>query len=406
MIEINEKFKPLYEESANLYIITGERGSAKSFTVSDYLARKTFQKNQVIYFTRYTLTDAKDSVIPEFNEKIDMLNAVDFFEVNRLDITNKLSKSEIKFRGLKPSQGSQTAKVKSLTGATVWVIDEGEEMTDIDLFHKLDASLRKKDQKNIKIIIMNPTYKKHWVYKTYFRDRGVPENSNIIKDNVCYIHMTWEDNRENLSEQWVKEAEKMRKENPVMYKRKYTTGWLNPDEGLLFPELITFKDIDFTKENTRIAYIDTADEGSDFYAMPIVEIIGDKAYLIDVIFNKARLTANEPLTVAKINDLHIDRVIVETNKEGSLYIGNLIKQTKSTIIGIKNTTKKETRILTQSSYILDKLRIKEPEYQSKEYASFIENTLEYEIDSKEKQHDDAPDSLAGLFKYLRVYLRL
>ena len=406
MININKKFEPLYKEKTNLYIITGERGSAKSFTVADYLARKTFQQNQVIYFTRFTLTDAKDSVIPEFNEKIDLLNGSEHFEVNRLDIINKYSKSEIKFRGLKPSQGSQTAKVKSLYGATVWVIDEGEEMTDQELYHKLDASLRKKNENNIKIIIMNPTYKKHWVYKEFYRDAGVKENTNTIKDGVCYIHMTWEDNRGNLSEDWIKEAEKLKKKNPKLYKKKYTTGWLDPEDGLLFPEFTTFKDIEFKKDNQRIAYIDTADEGDDFYSMPVVELIDDKAYLIDTIYNKARLTINEPLTVEKINELNIDTVLVETNKEGSLYVGNLAKQTKARIIPIRNSTKKETRILTQAGYILDKIRIEEPQTRSIEYNQFINDLQEYEINPKEKQHDDAPDSLAGLFKYLRVYLRL
>jgi phage terminase large subunit len=406
MIKIHEKFKPLYEEKAELFIITGERGSAKSFTVSDYLARKTYQENQVIYFTRYILNDAKDSVIPELNEKIELLNASDHFDINRLDISNRLSKSVLKFRGLKTSQNSQTAKVKSLHGVTVWVVDEGEEMTDEDLYDKLDKSIRQKGQKNIKIIIMNPTYKKHWIYKRYFRDAGVPENSNTIKDGVCYIHMTWEDNRPNLPDKWIEEAEKLKRTNPKLYKKKYTTGWLNPEDGLLFPELVHYKDIELSEHNQRIAYIDTADEGDDFYSMPIVELIGDKAYLIDVIYNQARLTINEPLTVERINKYKVDTVIIETNKEGSLYIGNIDKQTKSYVLGIKNSVKKETRILTQAGYIIEKLRIKPIDEQSNEYKKFVEDLLDYEINPKEKQHDDAPDSLAGLAKYLRVELQL
>ena len=182
-------------------------------------------------------------------------------------------------------------------------------------------------------------------------------------------------------------------------------GWLNPEDGLLFPNLITFKDINLTPQNIRIAYIDTADEGKDFYSMPIVELIDDKVYLIDVIYNQARLTINEPLTVAKINDLNVDTCIIETNKEGSLYIGNLKNQTKCKIIGIKNTIKKETRILAQAGWLIDRLRIKEAVERSPEYIRFIDDTLEYEINPKEKQFDDASDSLAGLAKYLRVVLR-
>jgi phage terminase large subunit len=411
MIKIHSKYKHLYSENTRYYIITGQRGSSKSFPVTHFLSQKLYSKSQVIFFTRFTLDSAKDSVIPEFTEKLEIMNNEDHYDKSGNDFTNIFSGSSIKFRGVKASQGSQTAKLKGLKDATIWVIDEAEEFTDEELFEKLNKSLRGKDKdgndkKFMIIFIMNPTYKKHWIYKRFFKGPEVDEHFTGVKGNTTYINMMWRDNIDNLDQDTITENIHLEKTNPILAKKILNSGWLNPDEGLLFPELITFKDIDFTKENTRIAYIDTADEGSDFYAMPIVEIIGDKAYLIDVIFNKARLTSNEPLTVSKINDLHLDKVIVETNKEGSLYIGNLRKQTKSTIIGIKNTTKKETRILTQSSYILDKLRVKEPNEQSKEYAAFIENTLEYEIDPREKQHDDAPDSLAGLFKYLRVYLRL
>lgn len=406
IIKINEKFRPLYEEKTRYYIITGERGASKSFTVADYLTRKLYQEKQIIYFTRFTMESAKDSIIPEFREKLELLNCENHFYINKLDITNLLSKSEIKFRGVKASQGSQTSKLKGLTGATVWVIDEAEEFTDESLFDKLDKSLRVKDQKNIVIFILNPTYKKHFIYKRFFRDKEVEENYNGIKDNVCYIHMTWKDNKENLDEDFINDALRLEKENPEKYKKVYTTGWLNPEDGLLYPKFKTFKDVEFSKENIRIAYIDTADEGKDFYSMPIVEIIGNKVYLIDVIYNQSRLTILEPLTISKINDLLINTVIVETNKEGSLYIGNLKKQTKSNILGIRNSVKKETRILSQASWLLDNLLIKEPEHQSKEYRKFISDTLEYEINPHEKQHDDAPDSLSGLAKYLRIKLKI
>lgn len=406
IIKINEKFRPLYEEKTRYYIITGERGASKSFTVADYLTRKLYQEKQIIYFTRFTMESAKDSIIPEFREKLELLNCENHFYINKLDITNLLSKSEIKFRGVKASQGSQTSKLKGLTGATVWVIDEAEEFTDESLFDKLDKSLRVKDQNNIVIFILNPTYKKHFIYKRFFRDKGVEENYNGIKDNVCYIHMTWKDNKENLDQDFINDALRLEKENPEKYKKVYTTGWLNPEDGLLYPKFKTFKDVEFSKENIRVAYIDTADEGKDFYSMPIVEIIGNKVYLIDVIYNQSRLTILEPLTISKINDLLIDTVIVETNKEGSLYIGNLKKQTKSNILGIKNSVKKETRILSQAGWLLDNLLIKEPVHQNKEYRKFISDTLEYEINPHEKQHDDAPDSLSGLAKYLRIKLKL
>lgn len=404
MIKISDKFEPLYKEQTRYYIITGDRGSSKSFSVSDYLVRKTYQPKQIIYFTRFTLDSAKDSVIPELKEKLELLNCESDFDINRLDVNNKLSGSELKFRGIKASQGSQTAKLKGLTGCTVWVIDEAEEFTDEDLFNKLDKSLRVKGQKNIIIFILNPTYKKHFIYQRFFKAVGVDEHFNGIKDNVTYINVSWEDNRENLDEDFIKDAEKLRFENPKKYRKVYSSGWLDPDEGLLLPELKTgiYKP---TEQPIRVAYIDTADGGGDFYAMPIIEVQKDRAFLIDVIYNHNRITTNEPLTVAMLNKYNVDTVIIETNKEGGLYVGNIQTQTKCKVIGIRNSIKKETRMLNQSGYIMEKMLILPYEKQSEEYRRFITDCMDYEIEGKD-QHDDAPDSLAGLFKYLQVSLKL
>jgi len=406
MIKINEKFRLLYEENTRYYIITGERGSSKSFSVADYLVRKTYQRNQIIYFTRFTMESAKDSIIPEFKEKLELLNCESHFYINRLDIINRYSLSEMKFRGIKVSQGSQTAKLKGLTGATVWVIDEAEEFIDENLFDKLNRSIRIKDEKNIIIFILNPTYKKHWIYKKFFLEKNINEHFNGIKDNVTYIHLTWEDNRDNLDEDFIREAEELKIKDPKRYKKEYLSGWLNPEDGLLFPKFQTYKNIELSKDNIRVAYIDTADTGKDYYSMPIIEIQNGNIYLIDVIYNQSRLTVLEPLTVAKINDLKIDTVIIETNKEGSLYVGNLTNRTKARIIGKRNTVKKETRILSQAGWILEKILIKDFKEQNEEYRKFINSLLEYEINPKTKQFDDAPDSLAGLAKYCRVMLHL
>jgi len=407
MIKINEKFKPLYQEETRYYIITGERGSSKSFSVADYLLRKTYQKNQIIYFTRYTLSSAKDSIIPEFNEKLELLNCENDFNVNRTEIVNKFSNSEIKFRGIKASQGSQTAKLKGLTGATVWVIDEGEEFTDENLFNKLNKSLRVKDEKNIIIFVLNPTYKKHFIYKRFFRNAGVNEHFNGIKNNVTYIHLTWKDNERNLDEDFIKEAVKLQKENPQQYKREYLSGWLDPEEGLVCPTFRYFSDnIEFSENNTRVAYIDTADKGKDYYSMPIFEVIGDYVYLIDVIHTSAMLKVTQPLTIAKINELKLDTVIIETNKEGGLYVSNIEKETNCNIIGKFNTTKKETRILSQAGWLTKRVLIKKPENQNLEYSLFMEHVQEYEKTPKEHQFDDAIDALAGLAKYCRVALNM
>ena len=407
MIRIHRKFDNLFKEKTRYYVITGERGSAKSFTTALYLTYKLLQPNQTIYFTRYTLESAKDSIVPEFYEKVELINATNELKINRLDIENKKNNSVIKFRGVKASSGSQTAKLKGLTNANIWVIDEAEEFTDEALFDKLNKSIRMKNEKNIIILILNPTYKKHWIYKKFFKDVEVPEDFNGIKNNVCYINMKWRDNLDNLDIDTINENEKLEKENPKKYKKDLTSGWLDPEDGLCFPKFETFtmEQIKEIRTNDFVSYIDTADKGADYFAMPICEIINNKLYLIDVIYTQQPLTVTKPITIEKINKYKIANVVIETNKEGTLFVSDIRDGCPDSIIrGIHNSTKKETRILLQAEWLLENLYIRSDIEKESEYYKFITDVLDYEINPKEKQHDDAPDSLSGLSKFVRIYL--
>jgi len=130
LITLNHKYQPLFQNETRYYIITGGRGSAKSFGVGTFASLLSFEANHKILFTRQTMTSAHLSIIPEFQEKIDLMEANDIFDVTKSEIINKKSKSEIIFRGLKTSSGDQTANLKSLQGVTTWILDEAEELTD------------------------------------------------------------------------------------------------------------------------------------------------------------------------------------------------------------------------------------------------------------------------------------
>ena len=234
MLKINEKYKPLWEEGTRYYIATGGRGSAKSFSVGTYLTQKTFETDNRVLFTRYTMTSAHASIIPEFEEKIDVLNAHQYFKINKTDITNLNTGSDVLFKGIKTGSGNQTAALKSLQGVTVWVLDEAEELTDEDTFDKIDMSIRKKGKKNIVILILNPTTKEHWIYKRFFQDCGVQEGWNGTKNDVTYIHTDYRDNAENLSKSFINQVERIKRTNPKKYNHIILGGWLDKAEGVIF----------------------------------------------------------------------------------------------------------------------------------------------------------------------------
>jgi phage terminase large subunit len=180
------------------------------------------------------MTSAHLSIIPEFQEKIELLEAKDKFAVTKSEIVNLSSGSEIIFKGLKTSSGDQTAALKSLQGVTTWILDEAEELKDEDTFDKIDFSIRQKGKHNRIIIILNPATKEHWIYKRFFQDRGVQAGTNAIKGDTCYIHTTYLDNIKHLNQSFIDRAESMRVNKPDKYKHIMLGGWLDKAEGVVF----------------------------------------------------------------------------------------------------------------------------------------------------------------------------
>ena len=246
MINLLESYKPLFYETPEnrYYLITGGRGSGKSWTLALFLLNLTYQKGHVILFTRYTLVSAFISIIPEFLDKIEIMGKVNDFEVTQSEIINKLTGSKILFRGIKTSSGVNTANLKSIAGLSTWVIDEAEELTDPDVFDKVDLSIRAKDNPNRVILVMNPSYKSHWIYGDFVKKK---------REDTTYIHTTYIDNKENLSDSFIQAAEKTKKENPARYEHLFLGTWLDDADGMLWNLAIIGKArIDEVPNLTRI----------------------------------------------------------------------------------------------------------------------------------------------------------
>tara|TARA_R110002051_G_scaffold320008_1_gene404747 strand:+ start:330 stop:1541 length:1212 start_codon:yes stop_codon:yes gene_type:complete len=216
------------------FILTGGRGSGKSFEVGRFASLLSFEEMHKILFTRQTMTSAHLSIIPEFQEKIDLLELNGVFDVKRGEIVNTTSNSEIIFKGLKTSSGDQTASLKSLQGVTTWILDEAEELNDEKIFDKINLSIRQKGVQNRVILILNPSTKEHWIYKRFFEQSGVKEGFTGVKGNVTYIHSTYLDNIDNLDESFLHEVARIKQHNPKKYKHVILGGWLDKAEGVVF----------------------------------------------------------------------------------------------------------------------------------------------------------------------------
>lgn len=233
MISLNDKFKPLGSDS-RYFVVTGGRGSGKSYSLNLFLLLLTYEVGHVILFTRYTLTSAHVSIIPEFIDKIDTANLRQDFHITKDEIINLKTGSKILFKGIKTSSGTQTANLKSLAGVTTWVLDEAEELNDENIFDKIDFSIRVKGIQNRVILILNPSTKEHFIYKRFFERNGVEGGSNMIKNDTTYIHTTYLDNIDNLSDSYLERIKYIKENNPSKYKHVILGGWLNKAEGVVF----------------------------------------------------------------------------------------------------------------------------------------------------------------------------
>ncbi len=225
---------PIVESDSRYFIVSGGRGSGKSFSVNALLVMLTYEQGHTILFTRYTLTSAYISIIPEFIDKLEQFGSIADFHITKDEILNKKTGSKIIFRGIKTSSGDQTANLKSLQGITTWVVDEAEELVDEQKFDTIDLSVRQQGKPNRIILILNPTTKEHFIYRRFFEDRGVQEGSNTTKENTTYIHTTYKDNIKNLSKSYIDQIEQMKIRRPEKYKQQMLGKWLNKAEGVIF----------------------------------------------------------------------------------------------------------------------------------------------------------------------------
>lgn len=249
MITIDPKFARLFPELSGAepirqryIILTGGRGSMKSFTSALWVCWNATFRNQRTLYTRYTLTAADISIIPEFQEKIDLLGLTSVFDIRKTRVTNRQSGSDILFSGIRTSSGNQTAKLKSIPGLNVFVIDEAEEFTSEADFDTINESIRATGTPNKVIIIMNPETVEHWIYKRFFEgyetfvETGIPGQRITLTTHpdVYHIHTTYLDNTRNLSESFIYEAEKVRETAPEKYAHRFLGVWRKKAEGVIY----------------------------------------------------------------------------------------------------------------------------------------------------------------------------
>jgi PBSX family phage terminase large subunit len=312
-LRLIDRYKPLFFNPplTRYFLITGSRGSGKSYTVNLFLLNLTYEEGHVILFTRFTLVSAFISIIPEFIEKIEILGKQSEFEITQSEIINKRTGSKILFRGIKTSSGINTANLKSISGVTTFVVEEAEELVDEDVFDRIDLSVREKTLPNRVIMIMNPSFKSHWIYKRFVK------NQNL--DYCTTIHTTYLDNKENLSDSFLKQADVAKNQNLHRYEHIFLGKWLDDADGLLWDRNIIERcRITVSPEFQRIVIgIDpagTANADSDETGIIVCGIDKNKnGYVLEDLSGKYTPNQWAKLSIQAFKNWNADCIVAEKN---------------------------------------------------------------------------------------------
>lgn len=379
MIRTHDVYRPLYEDAGHFIIlVTGGRGSGKSFGLSAFIERLTFEMRRkpdgerlahTVLYTRYTMTSAGISVIPEFMEKVELDGTSRYFRSTRQDVTNLKTGGRVMFRGIHTSSGNQTAKLKSIHGITTFVVDEAEEWVSEREFETILYSIRQQGIQNRVIIIMNPTDSNHFIYRRYIRDThreelfdGVPVQISTHPD-VLHIHTSYLDNREYLSPEFVKAAEAMREADPARYAHVFMGRWTDVAEGAVFKR---WGVVDaFPAECRRVAFGMDFGYSHDPTAIVKCGVVGNRLYAEEVCCRTGMLAADiirelraqdaGGYSVKVVSDSADPRLIQEIANGGVLILP-AAKGPGSVIAGIEKMRGMELFVTRESLSLQDELR--------------------------------------------------
>lgn len=202
-VVFSDKYDPLFRllqspdglKGIDTVLVSGGRDSGKTFALSCWTGLAASEYDHRVLYTRYTMTSTKNSIKEALQNRLELLDIDDEFQFANDDfvhVANEDSVGKITITGQKTSSGNQSAKLKSIENYSVFLTEEGEELTSFEEWKKIKRSIRAQDVQCLSIIVFNPPTKEHWLYKQYYQD--LEEGFNGIKNNVMYIHTTYQDN--------------------------------------------------------------------------------------------------------------------------------------------------------------------------------------------------------------------
>ena len=270
--------------------IWGGRGRGGSHFGTEYFLFKITQPEYFRgYFVRQSFTDIRDSLFRDFKDRIaenQTLNPADFhIRENDMRITYLPTGNTILSKGV-AKDGSRTAKMKSLAGATHVLIEEADELAESD-FDQLDLSLRTTKAQQVQIIrIFNPPPKRHWIWRDYVLTES--DISGFFKAeaktnvNLLSIHSTYLSNFKNINSSTVSKFESFKESNPEYYYTQIRGLISEGAKGRIYSGWQSITDEQFNDIDAPIVYGIDFGYSNDPTAVVAVKYVGQYLSLIHI----------------------------------------------------------------------------------------------------------------------------
>lgn len=324
-------FSPVFKSKARYIDIWGGRGRGGSHFGTEYFLFKITQPEYFRgYFVRQSFTDIRDSLFRDFKDRIaenQTLNSADFhIRENDMRITYLPTGNTILSKGV-AKDGSRTAKMKSLAGATHVLIEEADELAESD-FDQLDLSLRTTKAQQVQIIrIFNPPPKRHWIWRDYvLTESEIPgffkaeAKTNV---NLLSIHSTYRSNFKNINSSTVSKFESFKESNPEYYYTQIRGLISEGAKGRIYSGWQPITDEQFNDIDAPIVYGVDFGYSNDPTAVVAVKYVGQYRYVKEIIYETGLDNLQLALRLRAAGITKADLLIADSGGGGDLRIAEL-----------------------------------------------------------------------------------
>lgn len=292
LFQFNGIYKDVFSTDKRYIDVLGGRGRGGSHFGTDYfLYLITCPEYFRGYFVRQVLSDIRDSLFRDFKDRIEeneTLRLADFhIQDNAMRITYLPTGNTIMSKGVS-KDGSRTAKMKSLAGATHVLIEEADEIKEQD-FDQLDLSLRTVKAEKVQIIrIFNPPAKNHWIWRDYnLVDSGVDGYYMPVVKSDANILSIWSDyhsNENNLQPSTVQKFESFKTTNPEYYYNQVRGLVPEGMKGRVYSGWIPMADDEFERIDSFPVHCLDFGYSEDPTALVKVKMVNDRIYAKELLY--------------------------------------------------------------------------------------------------------------------------